>query len=151
MRLVLNQSQLAFREDLRRFYRSELEPDWRQNYQNFDEVAGYMRRWDRTLYRGGWSAPSWPREFGGREADAVEMAIWAEESAAADVPDGLARIGKKLVGPALMKYGSVQQRSHIDAILRGDEVWCQGLSEPEAGSDLVSLRTRAVRDGDGWL
>jgi alkylation response protein AidB-like acyl-CoA dehydrogenase len=95
--------------------------------------------------------PTWPLEFGGRGADAVERVIFTEETARFDAPEGLNRLGKRLVAPVLWQFGTPEQRAHLPRIRDGVEIWCQGFSEPDAGSDLVNIRTRAVRDGDEWV
>jgi alkylation response protein AidB-like acyl-CoA dehydrogenase len=151
MRLQLTPDQRAFREDLREFYRATVDPHWRTDHGTFEELGAYLLEWEKTLSRGNWSVPTWPVEFGGRGADAVERAIFTEETARFDAPEGLNRLGKRLVAPVLMKHGTEEQRTHLAAIRSGDEMWCQGFSEPDAGSDLVNIRTTAVRDGDEWV
>lgn len=151
MRLTLTEREIAFRDELRAFHREHVDPAWRQRHRTLDELCAYQRTWDGVLYAGGWAAPAWPTEYGGRGANAVERAIFADETARAGAPEGLARHGKRLVAPVLMRFGTPEQRAHIEPILRGDEVWCQGFSEPDAGSDLPGLRTRARRDGDTWV
>lgn len=107
--------------------------------------------WERTLYDAGWAGLAWPREYGGRGATAIEALIFAEELARADAPDPVNLVGLVTVGPTIMAVGSVEQKSRfLPAILRAEEVWCQGFSEPDAGSDLASLRTQARRVTDGF-
>src|SRR5690606_12243078 len=99
----------------------------------------------------GWIAPAWPKEYGGMGASVRQQAVFNEELAYHRVP-GPDFIGINDVGPTLMLYGSVEQKTHhINAILAGEESWCQGYSEPGAGSDLASLQTRAVIDGDNFV
>ena len=115
------------------------------------EHAESCREWQRTLYNGGWAGIAWPKQFGGRGAKGVLTAIFEEEQAKFDVPTGVFAVAFGMVGPTLMKHGTDDQRKHLDDILKGDEVWCQLFSEPDAGSDLASLATIAERDGDDWV
>lgn len=99
-----------------------------------------------------WAAVSWPTEYGGRGAGVIEQLVYAEETTWARVPHPLNVIGINNIAPALMQYGSEQQKVELlPRMLRADDIWCQGMSEPEAGSDLASLRTRAVADGDDFV
>ncbi|MGK2955185.1 MAG: acyl-CoA dehydrogenase family protein [Solirubrobacterales bacterium] len=107
--------------------------------------------WERELYDAGWAGMAWPREYGGRGASAVEALIFAEELARADAPDPVNMVGLVTAGPTIMAVGNADQKSRfLQAILRAEEVWCQGFSEPDAGSDLASLRTHAERVTDGF-
>ena len=108
--------------------------------------------WQRTLYDGGWAGITWPKEFGGRGGTAMEQAIFNQEQAKFDVATGVFAVGIGMVGPTLIAHGTEEQKErHLDPLLRGEEVWCQLFSEPDAGSDLAGLATRAVRDGDDWV
>jgi alkylation response protein AidB-like acyl-CoA dehydrogenase len=109
--------------------------------------------WDRRLFDGGYGAISWPPEFGGRGLGPIEEFIFAEEATRLGAPDDLAgRVGRLLVGPGLMEFGtSAQQARFMPGILAVKELWCQGFSEPDAGSDLASLRTAGRRDGDRFV
>ncbi len=113
---------------------------------------GWRRDWQRRLYEGGWVAPAWPVEHGGRGATLTESAIYFEELGRARVPLPANVLGLLLGGPTLMVWGTPEQNErYLDPILSGEEIWCQGFSEPEAGSDLASLKTKAVADGDDWV
>ncbi len=113
--------------------------------------AAFLSAWQRKLYAGGWAAVHWPREYGGRGASLTEQAIFQQEMARARAPQMMNRVGINLVGPTLIAHGTeAQRRRYLAAILSCDEIWCQLFSEPNAGSDLASLRTRAQRDGDGF-
>lgn len=114
------------------------------------EAAEYDKAWQKVQYKAGWAGISWPVEFGGRGLPLIQQMIWHEEYAKADAPDiGVGFVGMNHAGPTLIVRGNDAQRSaHLPRILSGDEVWCQGFSEPGAGSDLASLRTRGVIDGD---
>jgi len=111
-----------------------------------------LRAWDATVADAGWGAVSWPQEFGGRGATVLEQLVYAEETTRARAPMPLNVIGMNNIAPAIMHYGTVEQkRALLPRMVRADDIWCQGMSEPEAGSDLASLRTRAVRDGDDFV
>jgi alkylation response protein AidB-like acyl-CoA dehydrogenase len=118
------------------------------------DVAGFefRRAWQRRLHDDDWAGVSWPKEYGGRGATLVEQAIYNEELARAQAPSTANVLGLAMGGPTVIAHGSEEQkRRYLEPILSADEIWCQGFSEPEAGSDLASLKTRAVRDGDAWV
>jgi alkylation response protein AidB-like acyl-CoA dehydrogenase len=117
---------------------------------DFATMRAFDTKWQRTQYDGGWAGIGWPKEYGGRGLSAVEQLIWFEEYVRAHAPYiRCCFTGINHGGPTLIMRGNEEQKqAHLQAILRGDEVWCQGFSEPEAGSDLASLRTRGVVDGD---
>lgn len=111
-----------------------------------------LRSWNATMAEAGWSAVSWPAEYGGRGASVLEQLVYVEETTRARVPNPLNIIGINNIAPAIMQYGSeAQRRELLPRMVRADDIWCQGMSEPESGSDLASLRTRAVRDGDHFV
>jgi len=120
-----------------------------------DAEAAFFERcrtWQRRLFDGGWAGITWPTRFGGRGGTAAQAVIFAEELAAFDETSGFLASTIELVGPALLHHGDDAQRErYLRPLLRGDEVWCQLFSEPEAGSDLAALRTRAERRGDGFV
>ncbi len=110
------------------------------------------REWQAKAAADGWAGIHWPREFGGRGATLIEQVIWGQEAGAFDVPDHVFRIGTGLGGPTVIAHGTEeQQHRFLPPLLSGEEIWCQLFSEPGAGSDLASLRTAAVRDGDEWV
>src|SRR5215831_1096406 len=112
----------------------------------------FQRAWQRELASGGWVGIQWPREHGGRGASLKEQIIFTEEMARARAPEILDAVAVNIVGSVLIDAGSPeQQRRYLPRILPADEVWCLGFSEPNAGSDLASLRCRAERDGDHWV
>ncbi|AGB23469.1 acyl-CoA dehydrogenase [Mycobacterium sp. JS623] len=116
------------------------------------ETFETLRAWDATLADAGWGAVSWPQEYGGRGAGVLEQLAYAEETIHARAPVPLNVIGLNNIAPAIMQYGTdAQKRDLLPRMVRADDIWCQGMSEPEAGSDLASLRTRAVRDGDDYV
>ena len=111
-----------------------------------------LRGWNRELADAGWAAPAWPVEHGGRGADIDEQLAYLEEMSEASAPGPVNVIGVSNIAPAIMAYGSHEQQARFLApMLRGDEIWSQGMSEPDAGSDLASLRTSAVADGDEFV
>jgi alkylation response protein AidB-like acyl-CoA dehydrogenase len=111
-----------------------------------------LRAWQHELAAGGWVGIQWPREHGGRAATLQEQIIFTEEMARARAPEILDAVSVNIVGPTIIAHGTPpQQRRWLPPILPADEVWCLGFSEPNAGSDLASLRCRAVRDGDAWV
>ena len=111
-----------------------------------------LRAWQKTMHAAGYVGMDWPREFGGRGAPITEMLILYQEMARAESPQLVNRGGLSMLGPTLMKHGTpAQQKRFLANILTADEMWCQGFSEPNAGSDLANLQTRAVRDGDHFV
>lgn len=147
----------SFRADVRQFIRDNLPANWDASD---DEAMGdsdnpdqraLMRRWRKALAAEGWIAPHWPREYGGGGLSPGEQFIFNEEMAEARAPDA-GGFGVTMIGPTLILYGTEEQkRQHLPGITSGDVIWCQGYSEPGSGSDLASLQTRAVRDGDDYV
>jgi alkylation response protein AidB-like acyl-CoA dehydrogenase len=110
------------------------------------------RKWQRTLFDGGWAGISYPKRFGGRGGTTMQEIVFAQEMSRFGVHNGPFAVAHSMVGPAILEFGSEeQQRRFIEPMLRGEEMWCQLFSEPGSGSDLASLSTRAVRDGDEWV
>ena len=119
---------------------------------SLDEHVAAGRRWQQALYEGGWCGLSWPREFGGRGAGLIEQIIFQEELARASSPQLVNLLALTMVGPLIIDHGSDdQKRRYLKNILTADELWCQGYSEPGAGSDLAAVTTRAERDGDSYI
>ena len=111
----------------------------------------FEREWQRRLHSAGWAGISWPKEYGGRGATLIEQAIFGEEMARARAPRPANVLGLVMGGPVVIAHGSEEQKERLlEPILSADEIWCQGFSEPESGSDLASLKTRAVREDGGW-
>lgn len=145
----------ALRLSVRRWLKDNLPEGWGDRVKEPEdeaERAAFRLNWERQLYSGGWSCIHWPEAYGGRGATEVEQAIFLEEMARADAPEPINIIGRNLAGPTLMAYGTDAQKTRfLPPILQGQEVWCQGFSEPNSGSDLASVRCRAVRDGSHFV
>ena len=145
----LGDADRAFRDEVRDFLASALTPEIRSTEGGESARLDRMRLWQSRLAEAGLAAISWPTEFGGRGATPVQQLIFNAEMAAARVPEPINRSAINQLGPTIIQWGSNQQRAHyLPRILSAEDVWCQGFSEPEAGSDLASLKTRAVIDGD---
>ena len=152
MDLGLTQSELKFRDELRAWLKANMPAKMVKTADSGAEYHEYLKAWQRKLYEGGYAGINWPKEFGGRGATFIEQAIFQEELALADAPERMGTIGQGLVGPTIITVGTDEQKKrYLAAILSGDEVWCQGFSEPNAGSDLASLETKGVRDGDDFV
>lgn len=145
----------AFRAELRAWLQANLDEPTRQLVGSVQADAAQLellRGWQRRLADAGYAAIAWPPEYGGRGAGPLEQVVYVEEFDRAGAPGDLNPIGMSNIAPAIMTYGTDQQRAHfLPRMLRGDDIWCQGFSEPDAGSDLASLRTRAVVDGDEFV
>ncbi len=150
MDLTFNERELAFRDELRAWfdaYDPGPEPEG-------DEDAHYAwrRNFQRDLATGSWAAVHWPVEYGGRGATLTESAIFYEELARSGSPLPANVLGLLLAGPTIMTWGTPEQKErYLTPILTAEEIWCQGFSEPDAGSDLASLKTRAVKDNGDWV
>jgi alkylation response protein AidB-like acyl-CoA dehydrogenase len=117
-----------------------------------DATFEMLRTWNRTMAEAGWAAVSWSKEYGGRGATVLEQLVYTEETTRARAPLPLNVIGMNNIAPAIMQYGTEEQKTTLlPRMMRADDIWCQGMSEPEAGSDLAALRTKAVRDGDDFV
>ena len=150
------EAQQVFRKDVREWLATNLPEDLRgrgfASSRGEPEKVVRLREWQRTLHKAGFVGMDWPAEYGGRGASLVEQVIFYEEMSRAQAPQPLNRSGLSMLGPTLMKHGTPAQRArHLDRILTAEEIWCQGFSEPNAGSDLANLQTRAVLDGDHYV
>ena len=150
MDLSYTPDQTSFREELRPWLASSVPrdlapPGTREGFEQH-------RVWERALFDAGFAGISWPAEYGGRALEIVSQAIFEEEYLLANGPERINVVGEKLMGRTLMKHGTDEQRARwLPRILRAEDVWSQGFSEPEAGSDLANVQTRAVREGDQWI
>ncbi len=143
-----------FRSELRSWLADHLTPDVVEAGKHSVEGPNLdmLRSWNRTLADGGWAAPSWPLEHGGRGAGVAEQLAYLEEMNDARAPGPVNVIGVSNIAPAIMQFGTPEQKERfLQPMLRGDVIWSQGMSEPDAGSDLASLRTSAVEDGDDFV
>jgi len=145
----------AYREKVQAFLAEHLPSDWKGiGTLEGDRLQAFLADWRRTLYEHGYLAPGWPVEYGGAGLSALEQVILGEEFAKAGVPTGGPNdvFGIQMLGNTLLMWGTDEQKSHyLPRILSGEDRWCQGYSEPNAGSDLAGLGCRAVLDGDQWV
>ena len=150
MDLTLSPSEQEFRDEVRAWLDENHpgpEPEG-----GLDEIMAFRREWQGKLHEAGWAGISWPTEYGGRGATQIEQAIFAGEMARAEAPPPANALGLVMGGPVVIAHGSEEQKQrYLEPILSGEEIWCQGFSEPESGSDLASLKTKAVKDGDEWV
>ena len=152
MDLSYSPQEQAFRAEVKSFLEDELPQEIADKVRRGVELTkDDMDRWHSILNARGWLAQNWPKSFGGAEWNAVQRHIWEEEAAAANAPR-IVPFGLSMLAPVLMKFGSESQQKYwLPRLLDGSDWWCQGYSEPGAGSDLASLKTRAVRDGDHYV
>ena len=157
MDLSFSEDEETFRAEARAFLDAALGGDFadvRGRGGPGDEHALFERRhaWEKKLGSAGWTCLGWPEEHGGRNLSLTKQVIWFEEYARARGPGRVGHIGEGLVGPTILALGTdAQRRRYLAPIVRGEELWCQGYSEPNAGSDLANVQTRAVLDGDAWV
>jgi acyl-CoA dehydrogenase len=154
MDLELTAEEVAFRDEVRAFLDASLTPELRRAGRRATSVfmdKDYSLAWQRILHAKGWAAPSWPRRYGGPGWNEMQRYIFAAECARAGAPS-LAPMGLRMVGPVIMGYGTEAQKAYyLPRLLSGEDYWCQGYSEPGAGSDLAALQLSAVLDGDDYL
>ena len=153
MDLNLTPEETKFRDELRTWLEANVPKDWGEwREKPLEESFPYLRAWQRKLYEGGWAAVSWPKEYGGRGATLMEQSLFWEEMARVEAPPMANSLGLGLIGPTIIAYGTDEQkRRFIPKILSAEEIWCQGFSEPNAGSDLAALQTEARLDGDHYV
>jgi alkylation response protein AidB-like acyl-CoA dehydrogenase len=157
MDFTLTAEQQTFREDVRKWLEANIPRDWEARAMGSADVPrpeayATMRAWQRKLYDAGFIGLTWPKEYGGRALTFLEEMILHEEMALAKAPPILNILGVGMAGPTIIAYGTEEQKLRYPAkILACEEIWCQGYSEPNAGSDLASLQTRAVKDGEHWV
>ncbi len=155
MDLGFTPAEESFRQEVQAWLQANLPRGWRQDgkggYRD-EEDTELQRDWQRKLYEGGWLKLGWPTDVGGRGATPVMQAIYQEEMARAGAPGILGRLGVTLLAPTLVAHGTEwQKETYVEKILSGDLIFCQGFSEPDAGSDLAGLRTRAERRDGKWI
>jgi alkylation response protein AidB-like acyl-CoA dehydrogenase len=147
--LSLTTSEAAFRDEVRTW----LQENHPGPAPEGDDAAEFefRRAWQKKMHEAGWAGISWPEEFGGKGATLIEQAIFNEELAGQSVPLPANVLGLVMGGPVVIAHGDDEQKERwLEPILSGDEIWCQGFSEPESGSDLASLKSRAVKSNGGW-
>jgi alkylation response protein AidB-like acyl-CoA dehydrogenase len=148
--LKFSEAEEAFRREARAWLEANVPREARPEIADLKGRRAYDMAWQRKMFDAGWAGINWPKEFGGRGASLMEQLVWYEEYAKVGAPEvNTGFVGLKHAGPTLIACGSEEQkRFHLPRILRGDVVWCQGFSEPNAGSDLAALQTRATIEGD---
>ncbi len=148
MDLTLTPEEQAFRDEVRTW----LEENHPGEPPAGDEAGfAFSREWQRKMHEGGWAGISWPKEYGGRGASLIEQAIFSEEMARTRAPRPANVLGLVMGGPVVIAHGNEDQKERfLEPILSAEEIWCQGFSEPESGSDLASLKTKAVKENGGW-
>ena len=140
----------AFRQEVRTWLEANIPKEPRPR--DPDDAFHYMRSWQKKMFDGGWIGIHWPKSYGGRGATLLEQAVFQQEFARVQAPPLANTLGLMIVGPTLMVHGTEEQKKrYIPRILSAEEIWCQGFSEPNSGSDLASLQTRAVEDGDDFI
>jgi alkylation response protein AidB-like acyl-CoA dehydrogenase len=151
VKLALEPEERRLRDEVRAFL-AEHCPDPSEVPHDLDERMAYLRRWQARCHEAGYVGRAWPAEFGGGGRPTVEQIVIDQEMAAAGAPERIAIVGLDVLGPAILAFGTDEQRRrYVPPILSANELWSQGFSEPEAGSDLASLRTKAVENGDGYM
>jgi alkylation response protein AidB-like acyl-CoA dehydrogenase len=156
MDLQLSEKHLHFRDEIRAWLERNVERPWREEIREPnatpDSLIERRRAWQKKLHAAGYLGLEWPKEWGGRGLGAVEKSIFEDEMVRAEAPPILNFLGLSLLAPALIHHGTEEQRRRfIPPMLAADEIWCQGFSEPGAGSDLASLKTSARLEGDEFV
>lgn len=155
MDLSFTQEEEHYRQRVRQFMQENLPPGWgKPGYKQpgGEDATDFQREWTRKLHQAGFLGMAWPKEYGGQGASQIELAIFNEEAARFRAPSPINGVGLILAGPTIMAHGTEEQKKRfLPRILSGEELWCQGFSEPNAGSDLGSLRTRADLAGDEFV
>lgn len=153
MDLKLTSEEKQFRDEFRDWLQANLPEQGETGGRESDPAYwNTLREWQRTLFEGGWAGVSWPKEYGGRGATPIEESIFLGELAASKAPERVGVIGEGLVGPTIIAAGTEEQKSKfLPRILDGSHIWCQGFSEPNSGSDVGSLSTKVVLEGDEYV
>lgn len=153
MDLKLTADEVRFRDELRAWLGANVPADWdEKREESLESRFEYLKTWQRKLYEAGWAGISWPKEYGGRGASLMQQVIFYEEMARATAPPMANVLGLGLIGPTIIAFGTeAQKKRYLSKILSAEEIWCQGFSEPNAGSDLAALNTTAVLDGDHYI
>ncbi len=154
MDLNLTPTELKFRDELRAWLAANVPGDWEKRRTEDEMLARfeYLRAWQKKVYQAGWAGVAWPKEYGGRGATLMQQVIFIEEMTRASAPPLANVLGLSLIGPTIIAFGTdAQKKRFLPNILSADEIWCQGFSEPNAGSDLANVRTEARLDGDHYV
>src|SRR6202046_3319377 len=153
MDLNLTSEEMQFRDELRSWLAAHVPADWAERREeSLESRFEYLRAWQRKLFEGGWAGVSWPKKYGGRGANLMQQVIFWQEMALASAPPMANSLGLGLIGPTIIAFGTeAQKKRYIPKILSAEEIWCQGFSEPNAGSDLASLQTEARLVGDEYV
>ena len=150
MDIAFSAEDLAFREDVRTFFAEQFSPELQTRMRSNDFKAAIVD-WQKKLYDRGWIAPNWPVEFGGTGWTATQKYIYETERSEAGIPPTIP-FGLSMVGPVIYQFGNQEQKDYfLPRVLKSEDWWCQGYSEPGAGSDLAALKTKAERDGDDFI
>jgi alkylation response protein AidB-like acyl-CoA dehydrogenase len=153
MDLNLSPEEIQFRDELRHWLAANAPKDWdERREESMESRFEYLQRWQLKLYEGGWAGISWPKEYGGRGASLMEQVIFWQEMAQAQAPPLANVLGLGIIGPTIIAFGTeAQKKRFLAKILSAEEIWCQGFSEPDAGSDLANVRCEAKLDGDHYI
>jgi alkylation response protein AidB-like acyl-CoA dehydrogenase len=153
--LNLTPQELRFRDEVRAWLDENVPKDWVKRRDEEESMRGrfeYLRAWQRKLYDAGWAGISWPKDFGGRGAAVMEQVLFIQEMARAEAPPMANVIALGLIGPTIIAFGTPEQKKrYLAKMLSAEEIWCQGFSEPNAGSDLAALSTTGVLNGDHFV
>jgi len=156
MDLNLTEQELRFRDEFRAWLEANIPEEWSayqsQQHESSRERFDFLRAWQQKMCGAGWVGIHWPKEYGGRGVSLIEQTIFTQEMARAGAPTLINVLGLSLLGPTLIAYGTeAQKKRFLPNILSAEEIWCQGYSEPNAGSDLAALRTEGLLDGDHFV
>jgi alkylation response protein AidB-like acyl-CoA dehydrogenase len=153
MDLNLTSEELQFRDELRAWLEANVPKEWDEvREESLEDRFEFLKSWQRKLYEGGWAGISWPKEYGGRGASLMQQVIFWQEMARAGAPPMANVLGLGIIGPTIIAFGTDSQKKRfLEKILSAEEIWCQGFSEPNAGSDLASLQTEARLDGGHYV
>ncbi|MBN85044.1 MAG: acyl-CoA dehydrogenase family protein [Pseudomonadales bacterium] len=139
----------AFRDEARQWLEANVPAD--DALKGLDEIER-SKLWQKRKYDAGWACIRWPKEYGGRDASAIEQVIWNQEESRFNAPSGVFAIGQGMAAPTMMAWASEEDKvKHLPPLASGEHIWCQLFSEPAGGSDLAALRTQAKKDGDDWV
>ena len=154
MDLNLTPEEQQFRDELRAWLTRNVPRDWERHRleDTMQERFAFLREWQKKVYESGWAGVAWPKEYGGRGASLIQQVIFTEEMGRAGAPPLANLLGLSLIGPTIIAFGTeAQKKRYLAKILSAEEIWCQGFSEPNAGSDLANVRTEARIEGGEFV